>query len=173
MKKLVFAALLLSFAAFSAAAQTPCKEHSEPQGVFTICQPDGWAPQPSSPDRKYRSLRRAKSPTAQISFIERTDAASVYDVGFRGIANVFAAKDELEISNVRVISAGDFMTASGEKGIRFLFALTSEGVDSRNLSFIFQAAGNTKLQINATSTAADTAFESEVDAAVKTLKIRK
>jgi hypothetical protein len=173
MKQFFFAAFSLVLFALSGVAQAPCKEHSEPKGIFTICQPEGWAPVAATPERKYRSIRRIKSPTAQISFAERTDPASVYDFGFRGIANVFASKAELEISNVRVISAGDFTTASGEKGIRFLFALTSEGVDARNLTFIFQAAGDTKLQIASTSTAADTLFESEVDAALKTLKIKK
>jgi hypothetical protein len=170
MKKLLLLLSLVVGLTLASYGQPPCKTYSA--GVIELCQPVGWKPVEDKA-RKYPSIRREASPTAQLSFVERTEEGTLGDFAFSGISNVFGSEKELEITEVRLINAGDFVTAAGEKGVRFKFTMKSEGVDARTITFVFNLDAKTKLQVTATSTVADKNFETEVNAAIKSMKFKR
>lgn len=170
MKKLLFVLPLIVAATVAAFGQPPCKTYAV--AAVELCQPVGWKPVEDK-TRKYPSIRRETSPTAQLSFMERTEEGSLGDFAFSGISNVFGSEKELEISEVRLINAGDFVTTSGEKGVRFKFTMKSEGVDAQSLTFVFNLDAKTKLQVTATGTLADKNFETEVNTAIKSMKFKR
>jgi len=120
MKKVLVATILVLTFALTCVAQEVCKRHTEPEGGFSFCPPDGWRIEQKTGD-KYKMVFGTPTNgfTPNINIREGESAAPLADYVAANIAYLLAnAEKEVGAANVKVLGQSDFVTASEQRGMK-------------------------------------------------------
>jgi hypothetical protein len=151
MKRLLFAAVLVSLTALSGFAQGVCQRHTEPLGGYSLCVPQGWSVEEKE-GQKYKLIfaPREETFTPNINVKEDTHAAPLADYAAASINYVLGHYAEIGATSLKMIEQTNFRTTSGLQSIRVAFHTEFKGLTIRTLQYYFSGKGGQKLIVTCT-----------------------
>lgn len=162
--------------ACSVAGQETCKRHVESQGGFSICIPYGWTVEVQE-GQKYKQLfaPAAEQLTPNINFKDDTDSRSVDDYATVSVKYILDhIKENVGVTDVKLLSQDHFVTASAIPGIRVVFRSEYKGLVVRTVQYYFSGSPNQKFILTGTALDKDQAvFDSIFDSAAKSFRFEK
>lgn len=143
--------ILIVVVANSISAQT-CTRHTELQGGFSLCIPDGWVVREKKPDAKYRSLFGPMSNgfAPNINFRDEMSDLKLSAYVAEGIKLVLASTQKIGATSIEPLGQSDFITDSGIRGIRAIFQTLYKGILVRTTQYYFPAGSNRKIIVTCT-----------------------
>jgi hypothetical protein len=173
MFKTVGAAALVLATALPCAAQARCRRNVE--SGFSYCPPDGWTLKQSLDD-KFKTFWGPASSilTPNIQATEEDNEAPLSDHVAVGIKYIQANLQKAGATAVTVLSQSEFVTASGQRGIKVVFHVenTARVLLIRTYQYYFSGRGSRKLVVSASVLEADrNTFEPVFDRALKTFQL--
>lgn len=169
MKTLIVSFLFTLAFCVSGIAQQ-CKEYSPANSAFSFCPPAGWALNPKDKDVSFDSPQPAGKVGSTL--VVAVDTIPV-------IRDLFAyqlIQGQLKAdpnSNSRLMMAGDFESASGVKGTALVFFSDMKDVPLAQVFYIFDGPNNDKMTITVVGPQGDREISKAVQAAMKTVRLKK
>ncbi len=172
MRKLIFATLLTLCFVLTGIAQQGCKEYSAPVS-FSICPPAAWVAKDEA-DNKYKQFfaEPVDGFAANINLKEVADPLSLNEA-FTVMAIGTFPSDNSVYTNFRMVYLKDFVSSSGEKGIKTIYNFDFKGRSYASIHYLFAGTANLKVLLVATTLMGDTSSEKLADASIKTFKFKK
>ena len=122
----------------SARAQEACNRHSEPQGGFSLCVPDGWTAQEKE-GQKYKLLfaPAAERFVANINMKDDTSAIPLEDYATASVEYIVTNYSKIGATDVKALTRAGFTTEAGLAGIRATFHAEYKGLLVRTIQYYF------------------------------------
>lgn len=168
---ILFASLLFA-GALSALAQ-PCTRHTEAQGGFSICIPDGWAAK-AQQGEGFQMLygQPADGFTPNLNFKEEMSNLELSDYVAAGVKNILASKEKIGATSIDVQGQSDFLTDAGLRGSRVVFLSEYKGHWVRTIQYLFASSPGRKLIVTGTGLEKNKeVFDHVFDRAVKSFRV--
>jgi hypothetical protein len=175
MKSLLAGAVLAGALTLPAAAQPPCKRNSE--SGFSYCSPEGWTLKQSLEDKFKTFLGPASNTlTPSINARDEDNGVALAEHVAASIKYILASPQKAGATAIAVLGQSDFVTASGQRGIKVVFHLenSAKALTVRTYQYYFSGRGSQKLVVTCTALEADrNALEPIFDRALKTFQLDK
>ena len=171
MYRMLAAAILAGIAAAPLAAQSPCTRNLE--SGFSYCVPEGWTVKTNLNDKFKLFLGPASTAfTPNLNVKDEENALSLDDDVAANIKNMTGAPEKAGATVVRLVGQSEFVTTSGQRGVRLVFHVETATQKVRALQYYFAARGNQKLVISGlASEAGGTSLDVIFDRAMSSLQI--
>jgi hypothetical protein len=171
--RFLFVATLVLVCAIPLVAQEPCNRHTQSDGGFSICIPDGWTAR-ERPNSKYQFLfgPAADNFAPNINVRDELSTLNLSDYVAAGIRTTLARKDELGATSIEALGQSEFVTTAGLRGIRSTFLTLYKGFWVRSIQYYFDAGNNRKLILTGTELEKDKeVLDSVFDRAAKSFRL--
>jgi hypothetical protein len=142
--------LLLLFCATYSKAQ-PCTRHTEVEGGFSVCLPEGWETR-KKPNDKFTTLYgpRTEGFTPNLNFKDELSKLTLRAYVAAGIDTILASKDKFGATSIESLGQTNFSTATSLTGIRVVFRAEFKGTMLRLIQYCFDLGNGRKLILTAT-----------------------
>lgn len=179
---LVVAAVILAFS-FHCAAQEHtressrenCERHSEPEGGFSFCVPEGWSVVERE-GNKYKMVfaPRAANFTPNINVKDEESTYQLNDYVAASIRTILDNREKIGATSIKPAGQTAFITNSRLRGIRVAFLTEYRGLLVRTLQYYFDAGNNHKILVTGTALEeTKETYDKVFDAALRSFQIDK
>jgi hypothetical protein len=149
MKRVLLAILLTLVFPLASFAQETCKRHSEPQGGFSFCPPEGWSIN-EDPNRKFKGMVAPRidnfTPNLNVTELENVPM-SLKDLVAAVIDLYSKETEKMETSHVGPFNQSEFTTLSKQPGMKMSFQSEKDGLRIRTTHYFFMGKGNSKIMV--------------------------
>ncbi len=172
MKKAALAFIVLLTFALTAASQQTCKRHTEPEGGFSLCPPEGWSIEEKT-GQKYKVVFGTPSNnfTPNINLKEEAYDGPLNEYLAAGIKSILASTEKLGATSIELTGQSDFVTDSGQRGFRVGYRTKYKGYLIRTIQYLLNGKSGKKIVVSCTALESDREVLDDVfDRSVKTFR---
>ena len=173
MKKGLAATILVLTFALTCVAQEVCKRHTQPEGGFSYCPPDGWRIEEQTGE-KHKMLFGTPSNgfAPNINIKEGESAAPLADYVAAAITYILANTEKIGATSIKVVGQSDFVTASEQRGMRVVFQSVFKSFLIRTIQYYSNGKDGKKIVVTCTALESDKeVLDAVFDRSMKTFQM--